>query len=414
MLALSHRPTRLSPPVSQNIERVLQTIRSHLDMDVAFLSEFLGSSRVFQGVASSHSPAPVQAGQHLPMDVGYCEHVVEGRLPELIPDTSLLPLAQSIPETTTVPIGAHMSVPIHLRDGRLFGTFCCFSHSTRPELGEHDLDLLRTFAQLISGEISAEVEAADENEKIAGRIKSAISNGDPRIVFQPIVRLADMRFVGVEALARFESEPKRTPDVWFGEASSVGMGPELEMAAVRAALLQGSRLPERIAINVNLSPEAILTGDALSALKGIAPKRIVVEITEHAAVDDYLLVAEALKPLREAGMRVAIDDAGAGYASLRHILHLSPNIIKFDISLTRDIDKDPKRQAMIAALAEYAKRTSTRVVAEGVETVEELQTLVDLKIEKAQGYLFSRPKPMRQLLEEFTAKGERAYPEQAA
>jgi len=157
--------TRLSSSVSESIQRVLFSVRSYLGMDVAFVSEFTGPERVFRNVDSSRPDGPIKAGGVIPMAEGYCKHVVEGRLPELIPNTSLIAAARAIPETTTIPIGSHLSVPIRLREGRVFGTFCCFSYHPNPALGRRELELMKTFAQLVARQIEGEI-ARDEERNI--------------------------------------------------------------------------------------------------------------------------------------------------------------------------------------------------------------------------------------------------------
>lgn len=381
--------THLSPGSTESIRSVLGSIRTYLGMDVAFVSEFAGRHKIFRSVDGPN--APIQPGQVVPIAEGYCQHVVEGRLPELIPDTKLVPAAQAIPETATIPIGAHLSVPIRLHGGRVFGTFCSFAYEPHPELDRRDLELMHTFAQLVARQIENEIEQHDQRLRKAERIRAAIASGDPHIVFQPICRLADGHITGVEALARFRSEPQRGPDLWFADATEVGLDETLELIAIRQAIRAAATLPERMTLNVNASPAVIAEGHLGEALAGFDPKRLIVEVTEHSIIEDYGRLIDALKPLRAQGIRVAIDDAGAGYASLRHVLMLRPDVIKFDISITRGVDSDPMRHAMAAALSEFGRHTGTAIVAEGVETASELQVLHGLGIERGQGYYFSRP-----------------------
>jgi EAL domain-containing protein (putative c-di-GMP-specific phosphodiesterase class I) len=119
--------------------------------------------------------------------------------------------------------------------------------------------------------------------------------------------------------------------------------------------------------------------------------RLIVEITEHATVADYEKLHAALRPMREAGLRLAVDDAGAGYSSLRHILDMQPDFIKLDIGLTRNIDLDPARKALARALVGFAKDTGCRIIAEGVERQSELDALRSIGVTKVQGYLLGRP-----------------------
>jgi EAL domain-containing protein (putative c-di-GMP-specific phosphodiesterase class I) len=128
-------------------------------------------------------------------------------------------------------------------------------------------------------------------------------------------------------------------------------------------------------------------------LESVPHERVVLEITEHAVIDDYEQVLQAFTALRTRGIRLAIDDAGSGYASFRHIISLEPDFIKLDTTLTRDIDRDNRRQALVSAFVAFAGRTRSEIIAEGVETGAARDTLKVLGVNKAQGYLFGRPGP---------------------
>ncbi len=211
------------------------------------------------------------------------------------------------------------------------------------------------------------------------------------VVYQPIVHLVENRIVGHEALARFRADPQRTPDKWFDEAGQVGLQKELEIALIEAALQGFDRLPADSYLSLNVSPETILSGAVGEVLASQPLDRLMLEVTEHALVQDYERLAEALEPLRREGLRLAVDDAGAGYASFRHILKLKPDVIKLDASLIRNVDSDTGCRALAAALIRFAEETGCKVVAEGVETQEELAMLRRLAVNKAQGYLLGRP-----------------------
>jgi EAL domain-containing protein (putative c-di-GMP-specific phosphodiesterase class I) len=395
---LNSIPTVLSPHVSQNIDRVLTAIRTHFRMDVAFVSEFLGANRILKNVNCDDKDGPYKAGDVIPLAAGYCKHVASGALPQLIVDTSVVELAMSIAETASIPIGAHLSVPIKVDDERIFGTFCCFSHEPQPELGERDLDLLRTFSLLLAADIAADVSENRARRAAVERIGSAIRSGDPNLVFQPIRALNDGSILGVECLSRFAAEPTRPPNEWFAEAHRVGLGAELELLVAQKAISSCAHLPAPASLSINISPNTLLQQGPLSqALSGFDPHRLVIEITEHLPVADYQSIIDALAPLRAQGIRIAIDDAGAGYSSMRHILDLRPDIIKFDISLTRNVDRDPIRKALAAALGVFAQRVGTMIIAEGIETQAELDVLCELGFYSGQGYLLGRPKTLDEI-----------------
>ncbi|WP_274597403.1 EAL domain-containing protein [Pseudomonas sp. SST3] len=122
--------------------------------------------------------------------------------------------------------------------------------------------------------------------------------------------------------------------------------------------------------------------------------RLMLEVTEHTSIVDYMQVAAILDPLRQRGLRLAVDDAGAGYASFRHILKLKPDVIKLDRSLISNLDSDSDCCAMAAALIRFAEETGSKIIAEGVETDAELAVLRELRVTKAQGFLLGKPQPM--------------------
>lgn len=236
--------------------------------------------------------------------------------------------------------------------------------------------------------------ASSRPERWSSRVGAVLESRALDVVFQPIVDLEHRRVVGVEALSRFPSEAGVPPDRWFAIAAALGCGVELEMLAVERALAALARVPEELYVSVNVSPAAAcsrrlreLTSDGVAA-------RVVVEVTEHARVRDYDALSRALVDVRENGCRLAIDDAGAGFASLRHVLQLAPDIIKLDISLTRGVDVDRQRRRLAAALVAFAREAGSAIVAEGVETRSELDALRDLGVGYAQGFYFGRPGPL--------------------
>jgi EAL domain-containing protein (putative c-di-GMP-specific phosphodiesterase class I) len=176
------------------------------------------------------------------------------------------------------------------------------------------------------------------------------------------------------------------------------MSEPLEMLAVAGALDALRSLPDPVYVAINVSAAHILSGAVARTLTGAPLARVVLEITEHEPVEDYEALAAAMEPLRAGGMGLAIDDAGAGYSSFRHILGLAPDYIKLDMSLTRDINRDRTRRALAAALTRFATETGSRIVAEGVETDAEFATLSQFGVHKVQGYLIGRPEPLERAL----------------
>ncbi len=236
-------------------------------------------------------------------------------------------------------------------------------------------------------------EAAERAEQ-ARRVRAVMDEGKLQVVYQPIVDVRRNEVVGAEALSRIQAWPHRTPDLWFAEAAGVGLDLELELHAIKAALLRLDELPDHAYISVNLSPDTLMSGALEEVVAHVPGSRLVLELTEHAEVEDYDELHHALSRLRRRGVRVAVDDAGAGFASLRHILRLRPDIIKLDRTLTGDIDHDPIRRALSSSLVAFTEEVGGTIVAEGVENDGELQALRRLGIPYAQGYHLGRPGPL--------------------
>lgn len=229
-------------------------------------------------------------------------------------------------------------------------------------------------------------------------IRVKVASHGLKTVFQPIVDLRTGGTVGAEALSRFTTPPLQPPDIWFAEAADVGLEIELEVAALDLALQQLRRLPSGLYLSVNASPATILSSDFRSVLSDVTAERVVLELTEHTGIEDYDRFREAIRELRAKGLRLAIDDAGAGFSSFRHILNLSPDIIKLDIALTRGIDSDPARKALGSALLSFGLDAyNATIVAEGIETAGEMDTLRALGCNYGQGFYLGKPGDMHRL-----------------
>jgi EAL domain-containing protein (putative c-di-GMP-specific phosphodiesterase class I)/CheY-like chemotaxis protein len=234
-----------------------------------------------------------------------------------------------------------------------------------------------------------ETDAFRQRTVAAGRI---LGGDGLRMALQPIVDLGDCHVEGVEALARFTIHPDWGPQQWFDEAEAVGLRAELEQAALAMAVAEVERLPDDWFLSVNLSPDVAISDAAIRCLERPGVDRLVVEVTEHARVADYAELLRALADFRARGGKLAIDDAGAGFASLRHVLVLLPDVIKLDMSLTQGIDTDRNRRALASALVSFASETGATIIAEGIETEGELNTLRSIGVRHGQGFFLARPR----------------------
>ncbi len=248
------------------------------------------------------------------------------------------------------------------------------------QAAEHSL-----LAQRASVVSMPEVIDAQERDKV----ERAIAEGQFNIAYQPIVNLHESEVVGYEALARF---PDGTaPDLWFQDAHRVGLGAELELAAAERAVDMFAARPSSTYLAINLSPATLLRPDVEKVCAALDPKQIVIEMTEHAYVEDYVSLGRRVDDLRQLGIRIAIDDAGAGYASLRHVLRIRPDFIKLDRSITHEIDREAWHQSLTSALLAFAAGTSSTLVAEGIETEAEAEALRRLGVVFGQGYFLAVP-----------------------
>jgi PAS domain S-box-containing protein len=242
---------------------------------------------------------------------------------------------------------------------------------------------------------SIDVPAEEQQHRTAieARVRRVLAGHDLRILFQPILSVDTGKLVGAEALSRFDGAEGLTPDRWFAEAALVGLSTELELHAIALALQAATNLPDDIYISVNVSPMTLADQALVATLQRspIPAGRIVVEVTEHVSVEDYGDLLVPVARLRAIGACIAVDDAGAGYASFRHILRLQPEYIKLDRTLIAGIDADAARQALAAAIVRFGSEMNASILAEGIETVPELRAAQALGIDAAQGYLFGKP-----------------------
>jgi PAS domain S-box-containing protein len=243
--------------------------------------------------------------------------------------------------------------------------------------------------------------ASEEHRQSLERVQTVLDEEQINPVYQPILELETGEVIAYEALSRFPADPERGPDRWFAEAWDIGLGIPLELLAVQIAARALPQIPDDVSLSVNASPPTVISGRFLSCFDDSAD-RVTVELTEHLNVDDYEGFTSKLQPLRAAGGRVAIDDFGAGYASLRHIIKVRPEWIKLDISLTERIDENPLVHALAKSLVSFADEVGVRVIAEGIETEEELEALIDAGFRYGQGFYFGVPAPLEEALSQFS------------
>lgn len=375
------------------IERILQTVRGHLGVEIAFVSRYVEDDQRELTHVSTDLDLPLGPGFREDRADSYCWHILHGRLPELIQDPADHPLTAKLGITELLPVGCHINTPLRLADGTIWGSFCALSRQPDRTMNPRDLDILKSFAGIVGERIESSLAEDAELREARKRVEAMLDGHAVTMYQQPIHALAGGKAVGVECLARFPDLNKRGPQAWFDDAEKVGLGMELEMTAVRGALETVGTVPDGIYAAINASPATIMSGALREELETSGAKNLVIEITEHQQVEDFAALASEIKSLKPFA-RIAIDDVGTGYAGLRHLIELQPDILKMDMMLTRDIDSDPARRAITAAMVQFARDIGAKLVAEGIETEEERAVMQELGVDYGQGYLFARPLPV--------------------
>jgi EAL domain-containing protein (putative c-di-GMP-specific phosphodiesterase class I) len=262
-------------------------------------------------------------------------------------------------------------------------------HEASPPLSHRLADLIDA-TDLIVTVLRPAIEHAETTNAAIANLKTMISRRKFVIHLQPIVEMYSGAVVAVEALTRFADGVR--PDLRFAEAAGLGLGAALQRATVAAAIESAAPLPPEVQLSVNISPDVLEHDTELAEIIRRAQRPMIVELTEHERIDDYDAVRSAFARLGP-NVRLAVDDAGSGYASLRHILSLKPAYVKLDIEWVRGIGGDPIRRSLVSGLAYFAAETGCELIAEGIEQEEERQALIELGVRLGQGFLLGRPEP---------------------
>ncbi len=372
----------------QQVADLLQTAKSSLRLSVAFLTRMDGTTQHLEVVESS-VPFLFKEGATQVQATSLCQAINDGRLPAVIPDLRQFPEAMKLPAARLPRIRSYVSVPVVLSDGTIYGTFCAAGLTTDKGLTKRDKSLMQVLASATAVIIEPGIRARATRTEIEARLLPIVAGGGPLVVLQPIVELATGNRVGAEALARFPAEWDKAPDVCFAEAHTVGLGDRLEIQALLGAAEHLASVTGYIAMNV--SPATLLTAECTAMLDGLPLDRVLLELSEHDKVEDYAALAAVLAPLRARGLRLAIDDVGAGFSSLRHIVVTSPDVIKIDRTIVDGCSHDPVLSTLVNSLVYFGHGCNAMVVAEGIETAADAAKLLELGVDYGQGWYFGRP-----------------------
>lgn len=385
---------------AQQVAALLRTAREALGLSLAFMTR-LDDSHLHLEVLDSAVPLPIPDDARLPRQETLCQKIMDGELPAVIPNVLALPRAKRALKAPVPQTRSFLSVPVVLTDGTIYGTFCAIGFTEDPAPLLRDKAIMEVLSRAAALIIEPGVLKRAQDAKILDRVRPLIALGGPVVLLQPIVGLATRRRVGAEALSRFPQEWNRTPDVCFADAHGVGEGHRLEIQALRRA---GDHLADVTGyVSMNASPATLLTPECSRTLKLLPLHRVVLELSEHDPVEDYDALKAVLAPLRAGGMRLAIDDVGAGFSSLRHIVITAPDVIKLDRSMVTGLDRDPVLQVVARSLVDLARATGAQVVAEGVETEAEAAALLKVGVGLGQGWLFDRATTVHELRDSYHA-----------
>ncbi|MEP7762441.1 EAL domain-containing protein [Sanguibacter sp. 25GB23B1] len=378
----------------QQVAELLRTAKEAIGLSVAFLTRMDGTVQHLQVVDSS-IPFLFPEGARLKQETTFCQAILDGRLPAVIPDVREHPVAMALPAAKFPRLRSYVSVPVTLSDGTFYGTFCAAGLTTDKGLTQRDKALLGVLASAAAVIIEPGVVERERRDEITERLLPVLDGPGLVVLLQPIVDLPTGERVGAEALSRFPAEWGMTPDVVFEQAHTVDLGHRLELLALDRAADHLAAVDGYVAMNV--SPQTLLTPGFTELLGRLPLDRVLLELSEHDQVEDYTALHSVLAAPRAAGMRLAIDDVGAGFSSLRHIVLCAPDVIKLDRSIVDGVSADPVLSTLVGALVEFAHGNGTLVVAEGVETADDVASLRSLHVDLAQGWYFGRPGPAEAL-----------------
>ena len=401
--SMSNLATLLFPPVPstaaashnasgarEEIGDMIETLRAHLDMDVAFVSRQIGTThRIFTHVAA-RGASPLNSGDHNPNENSLCWLVIQGKLPERVTDTSLYEDAACLPITDAANVRAHFSVPLRRRDGRVHGSLCCFSYRPRPDIEERDMQMIRSVAAIVSDQIESRIELEERGENAALEISRLIWDDDLVVIHQPIYDLTDWHLIGHECLMRYKADLERSPRELIEQARAAGKTIELELHVARKALATlDPDFPERF-VAIKVSPDTLVSEALSKVIPDGLESRLVIELNEADKAEQHDEVKAAIQRLKERAW-VAVNSAEAGFHGLQSLVDLEPDIVKMGRDFLSGVAVDPSRRALVKALVQFAAETEVTLIAQGVETREDLQTLRELGVRFAEGFILGKP-----------------------
>jgi len=364
----------------------VELTQRYMQVDAVFVLEQTPDGHVYRAVAGDGPSFNISLGLSWNGPCRYVERLEAGEIPSVICDVPSDSRASDLPVIGAL-VGSVVGVPLRLSDGSLYGALCSLSHQPNPALGEPEVRFMSMLGELVVHDL----DERSTQQKLSANIIGLIEAETVDVAYQPIFDVRSNRCLGIEALARFP-EPFTRPDHTFALAERLGLGLQLEELVIRRAWEALGLLGEGQFLALNLTPASLLAlARRANQRPEVALSALVVEVTEHTAIDAYGDLRRELEQLCQRGLRIAVDDAGAGYASLRHVLELGPDIVKIDRSLIHGLADDRARRIAVSAFVALAHDLGSNVVAEGVELPADYDAICELGVDAAQGYLLGRP-----------------------
>ncbi|WP_370314728.1 EAL domain-containing protein [Thalassolituus sp.] len=373
------------------ITSLIRSAREKLRMEVGFVSQLVSGMRVFRYVDAAMSVSVIHPGDANFLEESFCQRVIDGRLPQLMPDARAHPAASKLKATQEMPVGAHISVPVTLSDGSVFGTFCLFSRYAIPGLNHRSLAMVRIFADIIA-EL---VDKASNSDPQSVHLRREITGlfAEKALTFEPqaILDLNTRKVLGYELkpVLNHCGGSLCCAELMIREADRLGLSSMTGVVLMESMSAEIARLESSAYFVINITPAMLLKFDFTEWLSPEVSRRVVLEFSEHDQISGYLEINQRLQELRDAGMRVSVDGAGAGYASLRHILQLRPEFIKLDSSLIRGVSENRDQQALVEAVLLFARSQGCELLAEGIDDNRDLEYLIHAGLSTGQGPYFS-------------------------
>ncbi|MDT3445712.1 MULTISPECIES: EAL domain-containing protein [unclassified Pseudofrankia] len=380
----------------QKVTELLDVLRHHLAMDVAVLSMWDGDLLVTQVVSGDGDSFGLAPGVTIRRGKDLGRKMEAGEVPTVVGDTHEDARMADSPLLRRLRARAYVTTCLTDTTGAPYGLLMALAHHPRPALQDRESRFLSEVADFIRDSLIDLRRIWEERSRVWHAICDLVDNEGPGIVYQPIRRMTTNAVVGIEALSRFPArccDRIRDPQGWFADAALVGLGAELELASIQRAITVLPHLPAGVKLAVNASPKTVTAGLVAIACDLPERDRLVVEVTEHENYTGCAEVMRAVDCLRDHGIHIAVDDAGAGYSDLEQLLRLRPDVVKLDCVITRGIDQDPARRAVAAGIVRLAEEIDGKVIAEGIETTAERDSAIGVGVHYGQGYLLGKPTP---------------------